>query len=159
VIYILLGTNLGNKKLNLSNAIAKLSVNRINSKRTSSLYKTAAWGNTNQDYFLNQILEIDTDIDPIELLKICLKVEQDMGRIRNKKWESRVIDIDVLFYNDLILESNELTIPHKHLHQRLFTLLPMAELNPTLIHPVFNKTILELIQNCEDDLPVEKLVN
>jgi 2-amino-4-hydroxy-6-hydroxymethyldihydropteridine diphosphokinase len=157
VIYILLGTNLGNKKLNLSNAIAKLNVNRINSKRTSSLYKTAAWGNTNQDYFLNQVLEVDTNIDPLELLEICLRVEKEMGRIRNKKWESRVIDIDVLFYNDLILESNELTIPHKHLHQRLFTLQPLAELNPTLMHPVLNKTIAELLKNCEDHLPVEKL--
>jgi 2-amino-4-hydroxy-6-hydroxymethyldihydropteridine diphosphokinase len=159
VIYILLGTNLGNKKLNLSNAIAKLSVNRINSKRTSSLYKTAAWGNTNQDYFLNQVLEVDTSIDPVELLEICLRVEKEMGRIRNKKWEARIIDIDVLFYNDFIMESNDLIIPHKHLHERLFTLQPLAELNPTLIHPVFNKTILELIQNCEDDLSVEKLVD
>ncbi|MEI6523040.1 MAG: 2-amino-4-hydroxy-6-hydroxymethyldihydropteridine diphosphokinase [Bacteroidota bacterium] len=156
MIYILLGTNLGNKLSNLSNAIEKLRSFSLFINRTSSIYKTAAWGNTNQDSFLNQVLEIETKIDPQELLKICLSIEKVMGRIRNEKWEARIIDIDILFYNDLIFTSKELNIPHEFLHKRGFTLQPLAELNPNLIHPVLKKTIRELLDNCEDNLRVEK---
>jgi 2-amino-4-hydroxy-6-hydroxymethyldihydropteridine diphosphokinase len=157
VIYILLGTNLGNKLSNLSNAIEKLRSFSLFINRTSSIYKTAAWGNTNQDSFLNQVLEIETKIDPQELLKICLSIEKVMGRIRNEKWEARIIDIDILFYNDLTFTNKALIIPHEFLHKRGFTLQPMAELNPNLMHPVLKKTIRELLDNCEDNLLVEKI--
>ena len=157
MIYILLGTNLGNKLSNLSNAIEKLRSFSLFINRTSSIYKTAAWGNTNQDSFLNQVLEIETNIDPQELLKICLSIEKVMGRIRNEKWEARIIDIDILFYNDLTFTNKALIIPHEFLHKRGFTLQPMAELNPNLMHPVFKKTIRELLDNCEDNLLVEKI--
>ena len=157
MIYILLGTNLGNKLSNLSNAIEKLRSFSLFINRTSSIYKTAAWGNTNQDSFLNQVVEIETKIDPQELLKICLSIEKVMGRIRNEKWEARIIDIDILFYNDLTLTNKALIIPHEFLHKRGFTLQPMAELNPNLMHPVFKKTIRELLDNCEDNLLVEKI--
>lgn len=157
MIYILLGTNLGNKLSNLSNAIEKLRSFSLFINRTSSIYKTAAWGNTNQDSFLNQVLEIETKIDPQELLKICLSIEKVMGRIRNEKWEARIIDIDILFYNDLTFTNKALIIPHEFMHKRGFTLKPMAELNPNLMHPVFKKTIRELLDNCEDNLRVEKL--
>ena len=156
MIYILLGTNLGNKLSNLSNAIEKLRSFSLFINRTSSIYKTAAWGNTNQDSFLNQVLEIETKIDPQELLKICLSIEKVMGRIRIKKWEARIIDIDILFYNDLTFTHKALIIPHEFLHKRGFTLQPMAELNPNLMHPVLKKTIRELLDNCEDNLRVEK---
>lgn len=156
MIYILLGTNLGNKLSNLSNAIEKLRSFSLFINRTSSIYKTAAWGNTNQDSFLNQVLEIETNIDPQELLKICLSIEKVMGRIRNEKWEARIIDIDILFYNDLTLTNKALIIPHEFMHKRRFTLKPMAELKPNLMHPVLKKTIRELLDNCEDNLRVEK---
>lgn len=157
MIYILLGTNLGDKFSNLSNAIQKLSSFSLLITRKSSIYKTAAWGNTNQDDFLNQVLEIKTNIDPQELLKICLSIEKEIGRIRNEKWEARIIDIDILFYNEITFTNKDLNIPHAFLHKRGFTLQPMAELNPNLMHPVLKKTIRELLDNCEDNLPVEKL--
>ena len=157
MIYILLGTNLGDKLSNLRTAVAKLSSHAITIKRTSSIYKTAAWGNTNQDYFLNQVLELETKIEPSNLLKVCIDTEIEMGRVRNEKWEARIIDIDILFYNDFILNSNDLTIPHQFLHKRLFTLQPLQELNADLEHPVFKKTITELLKNCEDNLLVEKI--
>lgn len=123
----------------------------------SSVYQTAAWGNTQQADFLNQVIGIETQNSPDVLLQGLLKIEQDMGRNRNEKWEPRIIDLDILFFDSLILDIPELKIPHPYLHVRRFTLVPLHEIVPFLIHPVFNKSVSELLEACSDHSKVIKL--
>jgi 2-amino-4-hydroxy-6-hydroxymethyldihydropteridine diphosphokinase len=157
-IYILLGSNLGNRQENLDRARQEISryIGRI--VTTSSVYKTAAWGNTNQPDFYNQVIEIQSLSDPGKLLLDTQFIEQSMGRIREEKWGPRIIDIDILFYGDSILTSEALTIPHPEISNRKFTLLPLAEIAPDFIHPHFKKSVLQMLASCNDDLPVAKVI-
>ncbi len=156
-IYLLLGSNLGDSKEVLNTAINHLneSVGRI--VKTSSVYKTKAWGIEDQPDFLNQVLEIETNLKPQDLLEQILNIEKEMGRIRYQKWGMRIIDIDILYYGDKILKSNELTIPHPENQNRNFVLAPMAEIAPDFVHPELQKSQQELLEQCSDYLEVKRI--
>ena len=154
--YLHTGSNLGDKALNLSTAVKRIEaeIGRVSLK--SKVYQTKAWGITDQPDFLNQALEVETLLNPFELLAIINKIEFDMGRKREIKWSERLIDIDILFYNnEIIQEEPKLIIPHPYLHYRNFVLVPMMEIAPQLNHPIFNQTITQLYSNSEDELIVE----
>ena len=156
-IFLLTGSNIGNSQTHLEYAIKKISSAVGLIAQHSSVYKTEPWGNTNQQDFLNQVLEVETELQPFEVLKTILTIETEMGRNRIHKWEPRIIDIDLLFYADDIINSHELVVPHPLLHQRRFTLLPLAEIAANVVHPIFNKTVSELLINCTDTSLVEKM--
>lgn len=149
-IYLLSGSNIGDSSHHLDTAISfiRSRVGAITQK--SSIYKTEPWGNKEQQDFLNQVLEVHTSLEPEEVLRQLLLIEQEMGRKRMEKWGPRVIDIDILFYEIRVMQTQRLTIPHPLLHERRFTLLPLAEIAPNFIHPVLHKTINELLAQCAD---------
>ncbi len=146
---ILLGTNLGQKKKNLITATEFLNTDN-ELLAFSKVYETSAWGLTEQDSFLNQVLILKTNLLPFELLKFCQNIENKMGRVRKQKWGERIIDIDILYYNQQIIDTENLQIPHPFLHERRFTLVPLAEIIPLFIHPGLHKTQKELLQICTD---------
>ena len=154
-VYLHTGTNLGNREANLerANEWIKQEIGLI--LKASKVYRTKAWGITDQPDFLNQALLANTTLGPFELLEKIQAIERSMGRAREIKWGERIIDIDILFYNDEIIDTESLTVPHPYLHYRNFVLLPLIEIAPGLIHPVFGKTIAELFANSEDTLLVE----
>jgi len=145
--FLSLGSNLGNRKLNISIAIKNLeTVGKV--VRSSQIYETEPWGFDAENNFFNSVVIFETDLKPQELLAEIKKIEKKMGRIKTQQnYESRIIDIDIIFYNNFIYQSKELTIPHKFAHKRDFVLEPLNELVPTYIHPVFNLTISELLYN------------
>jgi 2-amino-4-hydroxy-6-hydroxymethyldihydropteridine diphosphokinase len=153
--YLLIGGNLGNREENLSQAVLYINEKCGLVTRSSSLYETAAWGNTHQPSFLNQALEISTKLNARQLIRSILKIEKLMGRVRKEKLGPRIIDIDILFFNKEIHDLHFLKIPHPEIQNRRFALEPLAEINPEMIHPVLKKSIRELLQNCTDQLPVK----
>lgn len=156
-IYLLLGSNMGNASKHLADAISFIGKLNLQINAVSSVYKTAAWGKTDQHPFLNQCLEISSTMSPEDLLKALLGIELEMGRVRIEKWAERIIDIDILYYSDLILSSEHLQVPHPYLHQRRFTLVPLSEIAPNFKHPQLQLSSMELLERCEDLLDVEKL--
>lgn len=158
-IYILLGTNLGKREENLKQALTLLVENKIQILTHSSVYETAAWGKTDQQAFLNQVVQIATSLNPIQLLEKLLSIEAEMGRIRKEKWGERLIDLDILYYDDVVLDSPNLHIPHIGITERRFTLAPLAEIAPDFIHPTYLKTQIALLNLCKDELPVKQIVN
>lgn len=123
--------------------------------KKSKIYKTAAWGKKDQNDFLNQALLIETDLVPEELLKKILDIEIQLGRIRNDPWGPRTIDIDILLYNDAIIDKENLKIPHPYLHLRNFNLVPLAEIYDEWLHPLLHQNASEMLKNCPDDNKVE----
>lgn len=152
--FLCLGGNLGNREENLKSAINSIEKKVGTITKVSSVYETAAWGNTDQPAYLNQVLEINTELSSTELLITCLEVEKELGRTRNVKWENRLIDIDILFFNTEIIDLPELKIPHPLLHQRAFVLKPLNEIATEFLHPILNKKVKELFENCTDQLKV-----
>lgn len=152
--FILLGSNIGERKAHLQEAIHQIIAHNCLLVNQSSLYNTAAWGNTQQEDFLNQVIEINTPHTATALLNILLNIETKMGRIRVQKWEPRIIDLDILFFNNAIIDTVDLKIPHPYLHVRKFTLLPLHEIAPHFVHPVFNNNIDELLKDCTDSSEV-----
>ncbi len=155
-VYLLLGSNLGErqKMLNMALDFIKLEIGNI--EKCSSIYETEPWGFSSKEKFLNQVVFLKTDLSPFDLLKKNQEIEKKLGRTKTgNNYESRLIDIDILFYNDEIIETVDLIVPHKQLHKRMFTLLPLDELNKNLIHPNFGKTISELKSECKDLLNVK----
>lgn len=152
--FLLLGTNLGDRKKNL--AIARNSIELMVGviKKASSIYETAAWGKSDQPDFLNQAVEVETELSPKQVLKEILDVEKNMGRVRTSKWSERLIDIDILLYNDLVINSNELIVPHPQLPSRRFALAPLSEIAPQFVHPLLYVTIKALLEQCPDGLDV-----
>jgi 2-amino-4-hydroxy-6-hydroxymethyldihydropteridine diphosphokinase len=155
--YILLGSNLGECKKHISDAISEIASDVGIVTAQSSLYQTAAWGKTDQPDFINQVIEVKTELEPIGLLESVLLIEKKLGRERYEKWGSRIIDIDILFYDNQIVSLPNLIIPHPFLHVRRFTLLPLKEIKSDFIHPVLKKTISQLLFDLDDDLFVEKV--
>jgi 2-amino-4-hydroxy-6-hydroxymethyldihydropteridine diphosphokinase len=153
-IFLLLGSNEGDREANLAQArqAIKASVGTI--VKSSSLYKTAAWGVTEQPEFYNQVIQVTTVLDPAPLLTTILYIEESLGRVRIQKWGPRIIDIDILFYNTTIIESDNLTIPHVGIPHRRFTLVPLHEIAPDFLHPVLKKSIRRLLRECTDTLSV-----
>lgn len=156
-VFLGLGSNIGDRKNHIRQTISKIEHCIGEIAAQSSLYKTAAWGKTDQSYFINQVIEISTPLSPVDLLDQVLMVERQRGRIRKEKWGARSIDIDILFYGSEIIEMPRLLIPHPFIAERRFVLAPMHELAPDFLHPVFERTIRELLSNCDDPLAVEKL--
>jgi 2-amino-4-hydroxy-6-hydroxymethyldihydropteridine diphosphokinase len=157
--FILLGTNLGDKIANLQQAILSISANLISIVSYSDIYETAAWGNTNQDNFFNQVIEVKTELSANDLLQTLLQIEIQMGRVRNQKWEARIIDLDILYFNHEIIDTENLKVPHPYLHVRRFTLAPLVQIAAEFLHPVFNKTNTALLENCSDNSEVKLVVN
>ena len=155
--YILLGSNLGNSRKYIADAIFEIEKTLGNISKKSSLYQTASWGNANQPDFLNQVIELQTTLRPESLLKAVLGVETKLGRERHEKWGARTIDIDILLYGDLIIDEPELKIPHPYLPDRRFALEPLLEIAPDLIHPHTNGRVELLFRNLKDNLLVKKL--
>ena len=154
-IYLHTGTNLGNREANLKRANEWIVQEIGPIEKASSVYRTKAWGVTDQPDFLNQALLVSTRLSPFELLEKIQDIERRMGRVREIKWGERIIDIDILFYNDEIIDTENLTIPHPYLHYRNFVLLPLMDIAPGLLHPGFGLTVAELYANSEDKLLVE----
>jgi 2-amino-4-hydroxy-6-hydroxymethyldihydropteridine diphosphokinase len=125
--------------------------------KKSAVYETQSWGRTDEPDYLNQVVFLQTELSASIVLSKILAIETDMGRRRYQKWGSRLIDIDILFYNDEIIKQNGLEIPHPELHNRRFTLEPLVEVAPDLIHPILNKTVSELKKDLTDSLVVKKL--
>lgn len=161
IAYLGLGTNLGDKVLNLDKAIQHIALEVGVLLGVSSFYRTEPWGFDSENDFLNAVVMIETDLTPLDLLAKTQKIEKKIGRLKKTKngYSDRLIDIDILLYDNQKINLPQLTIPHKLLHKRDFVLIPMAELAPELIHPVLGKTMKELseeIVNTTTILKIEK---
>ncbi len=146
--YIGLGSNLGNRKSNLDDAVSLLSeAPGVDSVKVSSYYETEPVGYEEQGLFLNAAARVETSLSPGELLKVCHDIENQLGRVRTVRWGPRTIDLDILLYNGLVIDSPELEVPHPLMHERAFVLQPLCELDPDVVHPVLKKTAKELLNS------------
>ena len=155
--YLLTGGNLGNPMAMLQGAKTAIAQRCGAVVQASALYRTAAWGMEDQPDFLNQVLLVCTPLDAHALLAIHLEIEKEMGRLRKEKYGPRLLDIDILLFNDFIIDTPELKVPHPQMAFRRFVLVPLAELAPNLVHPVKKITIQEMLAQCPDPLYVHKL--
>ena len=156
-VFLLLGTNLGNRELFLREAITHIEQLVAPVTKTSAIYETQSWGKTDQPDYLNQVITLQTNLTARDVLNKILDIELLMGRKREEKWGSRIIDIDILFYGDAVINEPGLIVPHLELHNRRFTLEPLAEMAPEFLHPALNKNILTLKNELKDSLIVKKL--
>lgn len=156
-IFLITGGNIGNrkKKLNFAASLIEERIGKI--IRRSKIYETDAWGITNQSTFYNQILIVESKFSAQKVIKKILEIEEEMGRVRSVKNAPRIIDIDVLFFNDDTVNEPNLIIPHQEIANRRFVLMPLSELAPDFIHPVLKKSIKELLSICNDELKVAPL--
>ncbi len=150
IVYLALGTNLGDRPANLRAALKAL-LSEVKVITESKVYETPPWGYENQPAFLNMAVKCETNLEPESLLKRLKQHEVQLGREQSFRWGPRLIDIDILFYDNIILKSESLTIPHPRLHERAFVLVPLAEISPDFIHPVLKKTINELLAGVNTD--------
>lgn len=156
--YILLGSNEGDRLLHLSRALELIEQKAGAAVKRSAVYVTVAWGYHDQPDFLNQVICIETKLSPQHLLTQLLNIEKELGRTRtDTKWRQRIIDLDILFYNELILKEDSLCIPHPFIQDRKFVLVPLHEIAAGLMHPVFGKDIATLTLECMDTLEVKAL--
>jgi 2-amino-4-hydroxy-6-hydroxymethyldihydropteridine diphosphokinase len=147
-VYLALGTNMGNRLSNLKTAISNLTP-QMSVKKKSLVYETPPWGFTDQASFLNQVVEVKTYLQPEALLAHLKRLESALGRIPNFQNGPRLIDIDILFFDDLVLDTPPLVLPHPRLHERAFVLVPLADLAPDFVHPIFHKAVSELLANVD----------
>jgi len=158
-IYLLLGSNIGDKEKHICEAqlLVQSRIGEIVAE--SSLYITEAWGFDSDEMFLNKAIVVESEQDAFEILDITQKIEIELGRTAKtvNSYQSRIIDIDILFCDDKIIETQRLTIPHQHIQSRLFVLLPLAEIAPDFIHPKLQKTISCLLEHCTDNKKVSVL--
>ncbi|MBL6445275.1 2-amino-4-hydroxy-6-hydroxymethyldihydropteridine diphosphokinase [Fulvivirga sp. 29W222] len=153
-IFLLLGSNLGDKKKLLNVACMEIDKQIGQITRKSALYETAAWGKTDQPTFINQVVEVSSDLPAKEILVRINQIESLLGRVRMEKWGARMIDIDILYYGQDIVDTESLTIPHPGIPNRQFTLVPLVEIAPDFMHPVIQKSNKELLATCPDTLEV-----
>jgi 2-amino-4-hydroxy-6-hydroxymethyldihydropteridine diphosphokinase len=156
VAYLLTGGNTGDRLLYINKAAEAIKKQCGAIQKLSAIYETAAWGIEEQNSFLNQALKVHTKLSAHALLDCLLQIEENIGRVRKEKFGPRIIDIDILLFNDDIIDARNLKIPHPELYKRRFALQCLAEIAPRKIHPVFSKTIAKLLQECKDPLRVDK---
>jgi 2-amino-4-hydroxy-6-hydroxymethyldihydropteridine diphosphokinase len=154
VAYLLIGGNLGDRSGYLKEAITNISSQCGIIKQLSAVYESESWGNLNQSNYLNQALELHTELDQHALLKCTMSIEDSLGRTREGLYSPRTIDIDILYFNDLIIQDNMLTIPHPRISERKFVLIPMNEIAEMHYDPVIKLTVNEMIKICKDNLSV-----
>ena len=150
IAYIALGSNLGDKEANLRQALKMLLVKGLQIRSVSSFFKTEPYGVTDQPEFINAVACVKTDLAPEKLLKLLLDTELEMGRVRLRHWGERNIDLDLLLYDDLIYYSEKLVLPHPDMQNRLFVLQPLSEIAADKIHPVYKKSIQNLLKSLTD---------
>lgn len=155
-IWLLLGTNLGNRKKNLEKAFRLLSQGAVQLLEYSSVYESEPWGVDNQPWFWNVVIKVQTALEPAKLLTCCLEVENKMGRIRKQKWGERLVDIDILYYENQIINEPNLEIPHPRIQERKFVLIPLVEKGSDLIHPILEKSQSDLLSELESSLVCSK---
>ena len=155
-VYLSFGSNVGDRAANIETALMRLNDSGVKTKKLSTVYQTEPWGNTVQEKFLNCAAEMTTALSPHELMDRILLIENQMGRQRKIKWEPRIIDIDILFFGEIIINEKGLIIPHPEIEKRKFVLIPLAEIAVDFIHPSLKKSIGELLIECKDDLSVTK---
>ncbi len=159
-VYLLLGGNLGDVEDTFEKAIEEVNTRCGKVVDCSSIYETEPWGFFTDSKFLNQIIVAETEKDAAEILKIVLQIEKDLGRVRySRQYTSRVIDIDILFYDQMIIDDANLIVPHPKFQERNFAIIPMMEIDPDFNHPELNKTILEIKQECNDELQVSSYLH
>ncbi|MBX2900081.1 MAG: 2-amino-4-hydroxy-6-hydroxymethyldihydropteridine diphosphokinase [Cyclobacteriaceae bacterium] len=156
-LILLLGSNQGNRVEMLAQAQQRLHTKFGAALLKSSVYQTQAWGNTRQPDFLNQVISYDFTGTALQALHLTQQIELELGRVRNQPWGPRTIDIDILYFGQLVYQTDGLVIPHPALHLRRFTLAPLAEIFPDFLHPVLQKTQRQLLAACPDKLNVELL--
>lgn len=152
VTYLCLGGNIGDREKTLKQALLKINEQIGSIVLQSNIYETEAWGVTNQKAYLNQCIKVETSLSANELIKKVLSIEKELGRQRsiNQTYESRTIDVDILFYNTSIINQPDLCVPHPRLHLRKFVLIPLNEISDNYLHPLFNKSIFNLLMECND---------
>jgi 2-amino-4-hydroxy-6-hydroxymethyldihydropteridine diphosphokinase len=157
-VFLGIGTNLGNRKANLRQATKMIGEHIGNVLNSSPVYETAPWGFEAEDDFLNMVVLAETNHSPAELLKKIVSIESMLGRDKSQdRYSSRVIDIDILLYDDLVINENGLKIPHPLIHERKFVLVPLNDIGPDILHPVLKKTISSLLKSCRDRSRITKL--
>jgi len=156
-VFLITGGNIGNRKKNLQTAALYIEEEAGKIMRSSKIYETEAWGLSAQPAFYNQVHKIESELSADKILDIILGIEAKMGRIRTVKNAARIIDIDILFFNDAIINKVNLIIPHPEINNRRFVLTPLEEIAPEMTHPVLEKSIAELLSTCKDTLEVMPL--
>ncbi len=156
-VFLSLGSNKGNREEYLQNAVRTINkLRKTKVLKSSSIYETESWGNKNLDFFLNQVIMINTELNCIELLRQCQKIEKKYGRVKeNQKWQARTLDIDILICDDQKICIKELQVPHPLLPERMFVLKPLSELDPDLVIPGKNKNVIEIMKECNDTSKVQ----
>lgn len=157
-VFLLIGGNLGNRLNNIKIAEGLIAKKIGSIAQKSNIYQTAAWGNNKQPHFLNKIIICSTNLTPQQVLKTIFEIETLFKRERHEKWGARTMDIDIIFYNDLVINSPSLTIPHPLVQQRRFALVPLNEVAPNFIHPILKTNVANMLANCLDRLEVEKFL-
>jgi 2-amino-4-hydroxy-6-hydroxymethyldihydropteridine diphosphokinase len=149
--YIALGSNMGNRFENLRQAIEKLNqITEIKVVNTSSVYETDPVGYEEQDQFLNMVLEAETNLEPFQLLSVCMKIERELGRKRGIRWGPRTMDLDILLYNQENIKSEMLTVPHPRMHERAFVMVPLIEIQPNIMLPGTDRTLQAVLEDIPD---------
>ena len=153
-VYIQLGSNIGERESFISKSMEQIEENIGEIITESSVFETIPWGNKNQNNFLNTVIKIRTPFDAFKILQKSQEIENNLGRERVDKWGERTIDIDILFYNNEIINTTKLIIPHPLIQQRKFVLVPLSEIAPNYMHPILKKSISTLLSECKDNQKV-----